>query len=217
MPKDGLTDHRETPLEELCNWLTHGIGAALSIAGLVSLFVFASQSGDPTRVITACVFGVCLVLTYLASTLYHLLPVGRWKYRALILDHASIYLLIAGTYTPILLVTLDGGWGWSLFGVIWTAAAIGVVLKLFYVERYRLLSTMMYLAMGWMVVVATGPMLARMSVGGWTWLIAGGVAYTGGVVFFLWERLPFNHAIWHLFVIAGSVCHFLMILWYVLP
>ena len=217
MPKDGLTDHRETPLEEVLNTVTHGIGTALAIAGLVNLTALAAASGDRTRLITGTIFGTCLVLTYLASTLYHALPSGRWKYRALILDHASIYLLIAGTYTPILLITLYGGWGWTLFGVVWTAAAVGVVLKLFYVERFRLLSTMMYVAMGWMVVVATGPMLAAMPREGWFWLIAGGVAYTGGVVFFLWERLPFNHAIWHLFVIAGSVCHFFLILWYVLP
>lgn len=217
MPKDGLTDHLETPAEECVNAVTHGIGTALAIAALVQLIGLTSSVGDATRIITGSIFGACLVLTYFASTLYHALPVGRWKYRALILDHAAIYLLIAGTYTPILLVTLYGGWGWTLFGVVWTAAVAGVVLKLFYVERYRLLSTLMYVAMGWMVVVATAPMIAAMPQGGWFWLIAGGVAYTGGVVFFLWERLPFNHAIWHLFVIAGSVCHFLLILWYVLP
>ncbi|HEV7300043.1 MAG TPA: hemolysin III family protein [Tepidisphaeraceae bacterium] len=217
MPKDGLTKHLETRLEEIVNTITHGIGTLLAIAGLVVLVMLAKATGDTVRVVTLSVFGGCLVLTYLASTLYHALPIGRWKYRALILDHASIYLLIAGTYTPVLLITLYGSWGWTLFAIIWITAAIGVVLKLFFVERFRLLSTMMYLAMGWMLVVAVKPMLAVMPAGGWAWLLAGGLAYSGGVIFFLWERLPFNHAIWHLFVIAGSVCHFLMILWYVLP
>lgn len=217
LPKDGLTKHLETRLEEIVNTITHGIGTLLAIAGLVVLVMLAKATGDTVRVVTLSVFGGCLVLTYLASTLYHALPIGRWKYRALILDHASIYLLIAGTYTPVLLITLYGSWGWTLFAIIWITAAIGVVLKLFFVERFRLLSTMMYLAMGWMLVVAVKPMLAVMPAGGWAWLLAGGLAYSGGVIFFLWERLPFNHAIWHLFVIAGSVCHFLMILWYVLP
>lgn len=217
MPKDGLSEHLETPLEEVASAITHGVGTLLAVAGLVALVVLAGASGDTMRVVTLSIFGACLVLTYLASTLYHALPRGRWKYRALILDHASIYLLIAGSYTPVLLVVLYGTWGWTLLGIIWTTAAVGVVLKLFFVERFRLLSTMMYVVMGWILVVAIKPMLAVMPAGGWGWLVGGGVAYTLGVAFYLWERLPFNHAIWHLFVIAGSVCHFLLMLWYVLP
>jgi hemolysin III len=217
VPKDGLSEHLETPLEEVASAITHGVGTLLAVAGLVALVVLAGASGDTMRVVTLSIFGACLVLTYLASTLYHALPRGRWKYRALILDHASIYLLIAGSYTPVLLVVLYGTWGWTLLGIIWTTAAVGVVLKLFFVERFRLLSTMMYVVMGWILVVAIKPMLAVMPAGGWGWLVGGGVAYTLGVAFYLWERLPFNHAIWHLFVIAGSVCHFLLMLWYVLP
>lgn len=217
MAKDDLTEHRETPAEELVSTITHGIGTLAAVAGLVVLIVLARATGDALRVVTLSVFGACLVLTYLASTLYHALPTGRWKHRALILDHASIYLLIAGSYTPLLLVVLYGTWGWTLFGIVWTTAAIGVVLKLFFVERFRLLSTIMYVLMGWLAIVAIKPMIAAMPIGGWVWLVGGGLAYTGGVVFFLWDRLPFNHAIWHLFVIAGSVCHFLLMLWYVLP
>jgi hemolysin III len=217
MPKDGLTAHLDTPLEETVNAVTHGVGTVLAVLALVKLVALSAPLGDRTRVVTASLFGACLVLTYLASTLCHALPAGRWKYRALILDHASIYLLIAGTYTPVLLVTLHGRWGWTLFAIVWTAAVVGVVLKLFFVERFRLLSTIMYVAMGWMALVAAGPLVAALPRDGWFWLLAGGVFYTGGVAFFLWERLPFNHAIWHLFVIVGSVCHFLLIFWYVLP
>jgi hemolysin III len=215
MPKDGLTGHLETPVEEVVNAITHGIGMILAIAALVVLVV--SAPADAIRTTTVSIFGACLVLTYFASTLYHALPAGRWKYRALILDHAAIYLLIAGTYTPILLVTLYGGWGWTLFVIVWTIAMIGTFLKLFYVERFRLASTLVYIAMGWLIAVAFKPLLACLPAGGWWWLLGGGVAYTGGTIFFLWEKLPFNHAIWHLCVMAGSVCHFLMMLWYVLP
>jgi hemolysin III len=215
MPKDGLTGHLETPVEEVVNAITHGVGMILAIAALVVLVV--SAPADTIRMTTVSIFGACLVLTYFASTLYHALPAGRWKYRALILDHAAIYLLIAGTYTPILLVTLYGGWGWTLFVIVWTIAMIGTFLKLFYVERFRLASTLVYIAMGWLIAVAFKPLLACLPAGGWWWLLGGGVAYTGGTIFFLWEKLPFNHAIWHLFVMAGSVCHFLMMLWYVLP
>jgi hemolysin III len=217
MPRDGLTNHLESRPEEVANAVTHGLGVCAAVAGLVILTVSAAQRGDVMRLVTLTLFGCCLVLTYFASTLYHALPVGRWKYRALILDHASIYLLIAGTYTPMLLVTLWGGWGWTMFAIVWTVAVIGVILKLFYVERFRLFSTLTYIAMGWMIVIAMKPMIELLPGGAWTWLIGGGVAYTFGTVFFLWERLPFNHAIWHLFVIAGSVCHFLMMFWYVLP
>ncbi len=215
MLKDGLTEHHETRSEEVANAITHGIGMALAIAALVVLVV--TSPPDTVRLTTISIFGACLVLLYFASTLYHALPVGKWKYRALILDHAAIYLLIAGTYTPILLITLYGGWGWTLFGIVWTIAMVGTFLKLFYVGKFRVASTLMYLAMGWIIVVAFKPMLDRLPTGGWVWLTSGGLAYTFGTIFFLWERLPFNHAIWHLFVMAGSVCHFFMILWYVLP
>ncbi|HLL88645.1 MAG TPA: hemolysin III family protein [Tepidisphaeraceae bacterium] len=216
-PRTGLIDHPETPAEELASTITHGIGAAAAVAGLVVLVALAAGSGDAMRVVTLSVFGATLFACYLASTLYHALPAGRWKHRALLCDYASIYLLIAGTYTPVLLVQLGGPWGWSLFGVVWTLAVVGIVLKTRCVDRFRTVSTLLYVAMGWIILVAAKPAVEALAGGALAWLVAGGVAYTAGVAFFLWQRLPFNHAIWHLFVIAGSACHFCLMLFHVAP
>ncbi len=197
--------------------LTHAAGGLLSAVGLTLLVIFASSAGDARRIVAVSIFGASLVLMYFASTCYHSVRSPRTKRLLRIVDHAAIYVLIAGTYTPILLVSMRGVWGWSLFGVVWGLAVAGVILKLFFVDRFAIASTTMYVAMGWLVVIAAKPLLASLPLPGVIWLLAGGLCYTGGVAFYLWDRLPFNHAIWHLFVIAGSVCHFLAVLFYVLP
>lgn len=216
-PRTPKPDHVESPAEETASTLTHLVGALLAAAGLVLLVAYAAMAHDVRRIVAVSVYGASLVLMYSASACYHRVNHPRLKRSLRILDHASIYLLIAGTYTPVLLISMRGSWGWSLFGVIWTLACAGVVLKLFFVERFALLSTAVYIAMGWLVVIAAKPLFASVPHGGVAWLVAGGIIYTAGVIFYLWEHLPFNHAIWHLFVIAGSACHFLAVLFYVLP
>jgi hemolysin III len=209
--------HIETAAEETASVVTHAVGVLLAAVGLVMLVIYATFAHDPRRIVAVSIYGASLVLMYSASSLYHLANHPRLKRRLRVLDHASIYLLIAGTYTPILLISIRGGWGWGLFGVVWGMACTGVILKLFFIERFALLSTAIYIAMGWMVLVAAGPLFAHVPHGGIAWLFAGGIIYTGGVIFYLWDHLPFNHAIWHLFVIGGSVCHFLAVLFYILP
>jgi hemolysin III len=202
--------------EEIANSVTHGVGLLLSVAALAVLVVAAAATGDPWRVTAASVYGVTLVLLYAASTLYHALPGRRVKAVFQRLDHAAIYLLIAGTYTPFVLGPLRGGWGWSLFAVVWGLAVLGVVLKSVFGIRLAVVSTVVYVAMGWLVVIAAGPLAARLPSAGLQWLVAGGVLYTLGVIFFAWERLRFSHAVWHLFVLAGSVAHFCAVFWYAL-
>ena len=209
--------HLETAAEELASSVTHAVGGLLAGAALAVMVALAARGGDDRRVVSVSVYGATLVFMYAASAAYHLVRPPRAKRVLRILDHASIYLLIAGTYTPVTLVALRGAWGWSLFGVTWGLAVAGVVLKSFFVERFELLSTLLYVAMGWIALVAVKPLWASLPAGGLAWLLGGGVAYTAGVAFFLWDHLPFNHAIWHLFVIAGTVCHFLAVLLYVLP
>lgn len=202
-----MTYTRYSPREELANALTHGAGALLSLAAGVALTLLAGGTADPWRIAGAAVFSVALVLLYTASTVYHGAPGGPAKFRLEILDHCMIFVLIAGTYTPFTLVSLRGPWGWSLFGVVWGLAIIGVALKLIFATRFALLSTAVYIAMGWLVVVATGPMMQAVAPATLAWLVAGGVAYTAGTIFYHNRRVPFAHAIWHLFVLAGSACH----------
>jgi hemolysin III len=209
--------HRYTRGEEIAHSITHGVGAALAVAGLVLLVLRADASGDPWRMVSFSVFGATLVLLYTVSCLYHAMIPRRAKRVFRSLDHAAIYLLIAGTYTPFLLVGLRGGWGWSMFGVIWGLAIIGVVFKSKYAGQYRRASTLLYIGMGWLAVITFKPMLATVSAGGLIWLLAGGIAYTGGSVFYLWKKLPYHHAIWHLFVMAGSACHWIAIYRYLGP
>jgi hemolysin III len=204
-------------IEELANSITHGIGLALSGAGLVVLVVFAALRGNVWHVVGVSVFGATLVLLYSASMVYHIVRSPRAKRVWKILDHSSIYLLIAGTYTPFTLVNLRGGWGWTLFGLVWGLALLGILFKVFFVERYVIASTAVYLAMGWIVVIAVKPLLTLVAGGGIALLLAGGLAYSLGVVFFAWGKLPFNHAVWHLFVLAGSIFHYFAVLLYVLP
>jgi hemolysin III len=205
------------PTEELANRITHGLGAILSVAGLVLLVVAAARHGDAWHITSSAIFGTTLVLLYSASTLYH--SFQRESTRLLLrkFDHAAIFLLIAGTYTPFTLVTLRGPWGWSLFGVVWGLALAGITLKFWFAGRFNVVSTLIYLAMGWLVMIAIKPLLAALPREGLVWLLAGGACYSGGCVFYLWEKLPYHHAIWHLFVLGGSVCHWIAIYGSVLP
>jgi hemolysin III len=202
--------------EEIANSVTHGVGWLLSTAALVFLVAVAVAAGDAWRVTAASVYGATLVLLYATSTLYHALPGRRVKAVFQRLDHAAIYLLIAGTYTPFVLGPLRGVWGWSLFGVVWGLAALGVVLKSVFGARLGVLSTAVYLVMGWLVVIAATPLAQRVPSAGLRWLVAGGVLYTAGVIFFAWERLRYAHAVWHLFVLAGSAAHFCAVVNYAL-
>ena len=199
------------PREELANALTHGLGATAALAGGAVLVTLTAIHGDGWRLAGAIVFGIALLLLYIASTLYHAISHPVAKGRLKVFDHCAIYVLIAGTYTPFTLVGLRGPTGWWLFGTIWALALLGVVFKLFYTGRFKRLSTLIYVAMGWLVLVAIKPMLT--SLDGWTigWLLAGGVFYTLGTYFYHRESIPYSHAIWHLFVIAGSVCHFVAV------
>ena len=206
-----------TPREELANALTHAVGIVLSVVGLVLMVVVAATRGDAWQVTSVAIFGATLVLLYTSSTLYHAIP-GLERKRVLRkFDHAAIFLLIAGTYTPFLLVSLRGPWGWSLFGVVWGLAVVGIALKFWFAGRFKVVSTMIYLAMGWMVLLAVKPMWLAVGSGGLGLLVAGGLCYTLGAGFYLWKRLPYHHAVWHVFVLAGSVCHWATVYRYVLP
>lgn len=206
-----------SPPEERANRLTHGLGAALSVAGLVLLVVASVQHGNAWHITSSAIFGGTLVLLYSASTLYHSFRRERTRRLLRKFDHAAIFLLIAGTYTPFLLVTLRGPWGWSLFGVVWGLAVAGITLKFWFAGRFNVVSTLIYLGMGWLVLIAIRPLVAALPAPGLGWLIAGGVCYSGGTVFYLWEKLSFHHAIWHVCVLAGSVCHWIAIYGWVLP
>ena len=200
---------------ELANSIIHGVGTILSVAGLSVLVVFASLRATTWHIVSCSIYGTTLVLLYASSTLYHSFRSPRIKQVLRAVDHASIYLLIAGSYTPFTLVTLRGPWGWSLFGIIWALALIGIALKIFFTGRFRIASTLIYTGMGWMVVIAIKPLMQHMPPGGIAWLLAGGLAYTLGIVFYLWKRLPFHHAIWHLFVLAGSLFQYFAVMFYV--
>lgn len=203
--------------EEIANSITHGLGALLAIGGLAVLISFASLRGDTWHIVTCSIFGATLIFSYLTSTLYHSIPIKKAKQLFRTLDHSAIYLLIAGTYTPFMLVNLRGPWGWSLFGSVWGIALIGIILKTTVFGRMRSLSTALYLSMGWIIVIAIKPMFSVLEKGGMELLLFGGLAYTAGVIFYAWKALPYNHAIWHLFVLAGSCFHYFAILFYVIP
>lgn len=206
--------------EELAHGLTHGIGALLAIAGLTILVAKAYVWGNATAVVAAAVFGASLVLMYTASTLFHTIPhpaLPQAKRVFRILDHCFIYVLIAGTYTPFTLVTLAGTWGWSLFGFVWGLAIVGIGFKVFTTGRFEALSLVVYLLMGWCGLVAVKPLYHALPATGLWWLVAGGLSYSFGVIFYMLERLRYHHAIWHVFVLGGSVCHFFTVLFWVLP
>ena len=209
---------RAVSIEEIINSVTHGIGLFLSVVGFVVLLALTMRRGTRWHVAGCAIYGSSLICLYLASTLYHGIPLPRLKRILKTCDHSAIYLLIAGTYTPFLLVNLHGAWGWSLFGIVWGCALAGIIFKVWFVDQFNVLSTTLYLAMGWLVLVAVKPLEAHVSAPGLQWLIAGGVLYTVGVVFYgSSRRIPYSHAVWHLFVIAGSICHYLAVIYAVVP
>jgi len=204
-------------IEEIANSITHGVGLVLSVAGFAVLVFLAVVYGDASHIAGCSIFGATLVLLYTASTLYHSFRKPRLKELLRILDHCAIFLLIAGTYTPFTLVNLRGLWGWILFGLVWSLSIFGIVFKVLYVNRFEIISVLIYLAMGWICLIAIKPLLTLVPTGGLLWLLAGGLFYTTGVIFFACKRIPFNHTIWHLFVMAGSICHYFAVMFYVLP
>lgn len=200
--------------EEIANSVTHGIGLVAFAIGLPILITTAAERGDTLQVIGCSIFAICLVLLYAASTIYHALPASRAKHIFRVADHSMIYLVIAGSYTPFLLGVLRGTFGWTLLAVIWALAALGILHKLLLGMRFQHLSTALYLGMGWLAVVAIGPISTHVPRGGQAWLAAGGLLYTAGILFYAWDRLRYGHMVWHLFVLAGSACHFMAVLNY---
>lgn len=212
-----MSDHRiATAREELANALTHGVGFLASLVGFPILVLAAMERGERLMVIGASVFGSSLIALYAASTLYHAIPHPTLKQKLRVLDHAAIYCLIAGTYTPFTLGVLRGAWGWTLFGVVWTLAALGVLFKVRFGPRWQRASTAMYIAMGWVIIIALKPLMQALPTSGLLLLAGGGVLYTGGCVFYL-ARRSWSHPVWHLFVMGGSACHYFAVLWYSLP
>lgn len=209
LPRD--QSHRE----ELANSVSHGVGLIAAIVGSPFLIINAIEHGDTQFIVGVIIFSATTILLYLASTLYHILPIGKIKRVFNVIDHSSIFLLIAGTYTPFTLGVLHGAWGWSLFGVIWGLALIGVILKAFNKASHPVISNGLYLLMGWLVLVAIEPLLTRMPTAGLLYLLAGGLFYTVGIIFYITDsRLQYGHLIWHVFVLAGTVSHYFAVLWY---
>lgn len=212
--------HRRTagPREELANALTHGAGFVASLIGLPILVLSAANRGERAAIVGASIFGAALVALYAASTLYHAISHPTLKQKMRVLDHAAIYLLIAGTYTPFTLGVLRGRWGWTLFGIVWTLAALGVLFKvLFGSGAMAKVSTAVYVAMGWVAIIAAKPLIASMDQAGLALLVGGGLFYTGGVVFYVDKRRAWTHPVWHLFVLGGSICHYFAVLFYSAP
>jgi len=206
-----------SPLEEKTNIISHAIGLVLSVVALVLMVMRASQYGNGWHIVSVSIFGVSLMTLYAASTLYHSAKDPTVRSRLRIMDHATIYVLIAGTYTPLTLITLNSTTGWVIFGVSWGMALSGIVLKLFFTGRFNLLSTLMYVFMGWIIIFAIKPLINSLSAEGLFWLFAGGVAYTTGAILYSIKKIKFNHAIFHMFVLLGSFCHFISVYCYVLP
>ena len=204
-------------INEIANSVTHGIGTLMAIAGLVLLVVFAAIYGNVWHIVSFSIYGTTLVLLYLSSTLYHSAQEPRRKYIFRIIDHSAIYLLIAGTYTPFILVTLQGTRGWVMFGIIWFMALAGILYKVFFINRHVIISTLFYLVMGWMILFSIGELFRKLPENGFILLGAGGLAYTLGMLFYAGRERLLMHAVWHLFVLGGSICHFFSILFYVLP
>ena len=205
---------RYSRAEEIANSLTHGVGILLSIAGLAILTSFASVFGTAWHIVSVSIYGATQITLYTASTLYHSITSPRAKAVLRIFDHSAIFLLIAGTYTPFALVNLRGPWGWSLFGVVWGLAAIGIAIQGVLIRQKGFLTALPYIGMGWLALIAIRPLWPRLPVAGWLWLIAGGLAYTAGAAFFAAERVRYGHFVWHVFVLIGTTCHFFAVLWY---
>ena len=210
-----MAERPQTLGEEIANSVSHGIGVLAAIGAAPILIVAAVHRGGAAGIVGASVFAAAMVLLYLSSTLYHALPRNRAKRVFQVLDHGAIFLLIAGTYTPFTLGVLRGGWGWTLFGLVWSLALAGIVLKGVYGVRHARISTVLYLAMGWLVVIAIKPLWLHVQPWGLFWLVAGGVSYSAGVAFYATDhRIRYGHFVWHLFVLAGTACHFVAVLWY---
>ncbi|MGP4075042.1 PAQR family membrane homeostasis protein TrhA [Halobacillus sp. K22] len=211
-----MMTHTFSRREEIANAITHGIGAVLSVGMLVMLVVFASLEGNAWHIVSVSIYGVTMLVLFVSSTLVHSFPAGKMKDLFEIFDHSAIYLFIAGTYTPILLVPLRGSLGWTLFGIIWGMAILGVVFKIFFVKRFVVLSTLFYVLMGWLLILAWGPLTTEVPAAGITYLILGGVMYSIGSIFYVWRSFTYHHMVWHLFVIGGSIFHFFTIFFYVI-
>ncbi|MBB5174363.1 PAQR family membrane homeostasis protein TrhA [Texcoconibacillus texcoconensis] len=209
--------HTFTKREEVANAITHGIGVLFGIVALVLLIVFASIYGTASHIISVTIYGVTLTLMYVCSTLLHSFQKEKLKNLFEIFDHAAIYLFIAGTYTPFMVIVVEGTRGWVLLSVVWALAIAGAIFKIFFVKRFIVLSTLFYLLMGWLVVFALEPISTNVAIPGTVLLVSGGILYTAGTVFYIWRRFQYHHAIWHLFVLAASITHFLSILLYVIP
>jgi hemolysin III len=205
----------QTKLEEQLNAWTHGIGAALGIAALVLLLVYIDHT-KPWSLFSVIVYGISIIILFLASTFYHAVKGEKRKHYFRIVDHISIYFLIAGTYTPVLLIVLRDSLGWPLFWTVWGIAAFGVILKLFFTGKYELFSTLLYLVMGWLIIFDFSNLSTAIGPDGILWLFAGGLSYTVGIIFYVIQKIPYNHVIWHLFVLSGAICHFFMIFLHVI-
>lgn len=203
--------------EEIFNAVTHGIGVVLAVFGLILLVVKSAASGKALYIVSTAIFGITMILLYTISTLYHSLTSERAKNVFKILDHSSIFLLIAGTYTPFTLLVLKGSWGWSIFGIVWGLAVTGIVIESIFIKKLKFLTLILYLSMGWIIIVALKPLIRSISPGGLHWLIAGGVFYTFGIIFYVMKKIKYTHGIWHLFVLFGTSCHFFAVYYYVIP
>ena len=213
----GFSKTKQTSSEEIANSITHGIGAALATAALVILVVFASLKGDAWRIVSFSIYGATLVILYISSTLFHSFTNDKVKRYFRMMDLSAIFLLIAGTYTPITLLPLrNTNWGWVLFGLIWGMAVFGIILNTIFYGKYEKLSIVFYIMMGWIVVIAIKPLIANLSIGLLIWILIGGLSYTIGIIFLIWTKFPFSHTVWHLFVLGGSISHFFGILLYLL-
>ena len=210
-------EHQYTLKEELAHAVSHGAGVILSIGGLTWMLYLSISASDPWKILASVVYGVSLIALFLASTLYHSFHASKHKHIFKLLDHCAIYLLIAGSTTPFVLVAMRTDTGWLLLGTIWTLAVVGILGKLWFRDRYPRISLASYLLMGWLVVFAAPDLADAIGTGGTTWLFAGGLSYTIGALFYMRKRMMFSHAIWHVFVLVGGVCHYLAVVWYVLP
>ncbi|MDT8862727.1 hemolysin III family protein [Alkalihalobacillus sp. MEB130] len=211
------TTHTFSKGEEIANAITHGIGALLSVAALVLLIVYSSLYGSAWHIVSFTIYGVTMLLLYFSSTMVHAMPKGKAKDLFEIFDHASIYLFIAGTYTPLLFIVVQGALGWTLFGIVWGIATVGVIFKVFFVKKFLFMSTVFYIGMGWLAIFVIKPIIETLPPAGTAFLFIGGICYTVGTIFYVWRGFKYHHAIWHMFVLAGSIFHFFLILFYVLP
>jgi len=217
MDKEKFIETSYTVKEEIAHALTHGLGTILSIAGLCILVVYSVLNGTMWHVVSSSIYGATLIILYSASTFYHGATNAKMKTIFQQVDHAAIYLLIAGTYTPFTLGPLRGNWGWTLFGIVWAIAIFGIIAQFVNLPKVKKFSLLLYIVMGWMVVIAAKPLYTHIELGGLALLIGGGVFYSLGIIFYVWKKLNYNHAIWHLFVMAGSILHFFSVLYYVIP